>query len=91
MIISPLRERVVLAVLVVACQVCGEFLILSGTPDSDGVARTHWICSSCGTGQILQMPVSVDARGMELGKIVGGMAFSAPDTPATDPGDDNLP
>lgn len=65
--------------LVVACQVCGEFRILSGTPDSDGVARAHWTCPQCGTGQVLQLPVSLDARGMELRRIVGGMAFSTPD------------
>ena len=62
--------------LVVACQVCGEFRILSGTPDADGVARTHWTCPRCGTGQVMQLPVSFDARGMELRSIVGGMAFS---------------
>lgn len=75
--------------LVVACQVCGEFRVLSGTPDSDGVARAHWICPHCGTGQILQLPVSMDARGMELGRIIGGMAFSSIDVSVTDPEDDS--
>lgn len=76
-------------VLVVACQVCGEFRVLPGTPDSDGVARTHWTCPHCGTGQILELPVSMDARGMELGRILGGMAFSSAGVPVTDPEDEN--
>lgn len=65
--------------LVVACQVCGDFRILPGTPDPDGVARTQWTCPCCGTGQILQLPVSLDARGGDLGRILGGLAFGAPD------------
>lgn len=62
--------------LVVACQICGELRILPGTPDVDGVARTTWTCPCCGTGQVLQLPVSTDARGRELRRIIAGMAFS---------------
>lgn len=80
----PVPERVVAKVLVVACQVCGEFRILPGTPDSDGIARTQWTCPCCGTGQILQLPVSMDARGQDLGKILAGMAFCPSRTAAAD-------
>ena len=89
MIIFLLSRRVVLPVLVVACQVCGEFRILSGTPDSDGFARTHWTCPHCWTGQVLQLSVSLDARGMELGRIVGGMAFSVPEDSKPGTGDES--
>ncbi len=68
--------------LVVACQVCGELRILPGTPDVDGIARTTWTCPRCGAGQVLQLPVSTDARGKELRRIIAGMAFS----PSSDPG-----
>lgn len=74
--------------LVVACQVCGEFRILPGTPDTDGIARAQWTCPCCGTGQVIQLPVSVDARGKDIAKILAGMAFSLPDR--SDPvGEDN--
>ncbi|HOC82611.1 MAG: hypothetical protein BWY01_01385 [Synergistetes bacterium ADurb.Bin155] len=66
--------------LIVACQVCGEMRILPGTPDADGVARTVWTCPCCGAGQVLQLPVSTDASGGELRRIVAGMGFS-PDAP----------
>lgn len=59
--------------LIVGCQVCGEVRILSGTPDSDGMARVNWICSRCGTGQVLQLPVVSYARQADLESIVSGM------------------
>jgi len=63
--------------LMVACQVCGEMRIIPGTPDADGVARTVWTCPCCGAGQVLQLPVSADARGGELRRIIAGMGFSS--------------
>jgi hypothetical protein len=71
--------------LIVACQICGEFRIIPGTPDSDGIARARWTCRKCGTGQVIQLPVTVDARGGDLGKILGGMGFSVP-VDAVNPG-----
>jgi len=59
--------------LIVACQICGNTRILSGFPDSDGMARATWTCSRCGTGQLLQIPVSSDATGTDLKKIVNGL------------------
>ncbi|MBN1332397.1 MAG: alcohol dehydrogenase [Synergistales bacterium] len=59
--------------LIVACQICGNTRILSGFPDSDGMARATWTCSKCGTGQLLQIPVSSDATGYDLKKIVNGL------------------
>jgi len=59
--------------LIVACQVCGKTRILSGSPDSDGMARAIWTCSECGTGQLLQVPVASNASGIDLRKIVNGL------------------
>lgn len=61
--------------LIVACQVCGESKVIAGTPDGDGVARATWICPCCGTGQVVQLPVSTDARNADLRSIVCGMAL----------------
>lgn len=61
--------------LIVACQICGEARVIPGTPDEDGVARAMWTCSVCGTGQIVQLPVSSDARKGDLRQIVCGMAL----------------
>jgi hypothetical protein len=60
--------------LIVACQICGETVILPGTPDSDGVARVSWTCKACGVSQVLELNVSSDGRA-NLRKIVGGMSF----------------
>ena len=60
--------------LIVECQVCGEIKVLAGDPDYDGMARATWICSKCGTGQLVQLPVSHDARGLALRKILRGMS-----------------
>lgn len=60
--------------LIVACQMCGETVILPGTPDADGVARVSWTCRSCGVSQVLELNVSSDGRA-NLRKIVGGMSF----------------
>lgn len=70
--------------LIVGCQTCGEAKILAGTPDRDGVARVKWICSKCGTGQVLQLEMSVDARNGDLRKILGGLALSKPQDAADD-------
>ena len=59
--------------LIVGCMNCGEVRILSGDPDSGGIASVIWTCPHCGTGQILQLPVSAGADQMELEKIVSGM------------------
>ena len=61
--------------LIVACQICGESKVLAGAPDTDGMARAWWVCPRCGTGQIIQLPVSSDARNSDLRKIVHGMAL----------------
>ena len=61
--------------LIVGCQTCGEAKVLAGTPDRDGVARVNWTCPKCGTGQILQLDVSNDARNGDLRKILGGLAL----------------
>jgi len=60
--------------LIVECQVGGEIKVLAGDPDYDGMARATWICSKCGTGQLVQLPVSHDARGLDLRKILRGMS-----------------
>lgn len=60
--------------LIVECQVCGEIKVLAGDPDYDGMARATWICSKCGTGQLVQLLVSHDARGLDLRKILRGMS-----------------
>ena len=62
--------------LIVACQICGESKVIAGTPDADGMARATWICPCCGAGQVVQLPVSADARKMDLRKIVCGMALA---------------
>jgi len=59
--------------LIVGCQNCGEIHILSGSPDNDGTARVVWTCPFCGTGQVLQLPVSSGGGRMELEKLVSGM------------------
>ncbi len=61
--------------LIVACQVCGEVKVLAGTPDSDGMARIHWVCGQCGSGQVVQVPVKQDARG-DLRRIIGGLCVT---------------
>ena len=63
--------------LIVACQICGETKVIAGTPDVDGIARAMWICPVCGTGQIVQLPVTSDARTSDLRSIVCGMALAA--------------
>ncbi len=62
------------SMLIVECQVCEEIKVLAGDPDYDGMARASWICSRCGTGQLVQLPVSRDARGVDLRKILRGMS-----------------
>ncbi len=59
--------------LIVACQVCGQTGILRGSPEKDGMVRTSWICNHCGTGQVVQVPVSSDARSSNLRDIVLGL------------------
>jgi ribosomal protein S27AE len=66
--------------LIVGCHVCGESKVLAGTPDRDGVARIHWTCPRCGTGQVMQLDVSSDARGGDLRRILGGLALIENDT-----------
>lgn len=61
--------------LIVGCQTCGDAKVLAGTPDADGVARVNWTCPRCGTGQVLQLEVSNDARDGDLRKILGGLAL----------------
>lgn len=61
--------------LIVGCQTCGETKVLAGAPDMDGVARVTWTCSRCGTGQVLQLDVGMDARVGDLRKILGGLAL----------------
>jgi ribosomal protein S27AE len=61
--------------LIVGCQTCGEAKILAGSPDSDGVARVRWTCPRCGTGQVLQLEISSDARSCDLRSILGGLAM----------------
>ncbi|GAB1399726.1 hypothetical protein MASR2M79_05120 [Aminivibrio sp.] len=63
--------------LIVACQICGESMVIAGTPDCDGMARVNWICPRCGTGQVVQLSVTSDARKTDLRAIVCGMALAA--------------
>lgn len=63
--------------LIVACQICGESMVIAGTPDSDGMARATWTCPRCGTGQVVQLSVSSDARKSDLRAIVCGMALAS--------------
>lgn len=65
--------------LIVGCQSCGEAKILAGTPDSDGVARVRWTCRHCGTGQVLQLEVTGDARNGDLRNILCGLALHQKD------------
>ncbi len=67
--------------LIVGCQTCGDAKVLAGTPDLDGVARVTWTCPRCGTGQVLQLEVSMDARGGDLRKILGGLALAEKEQP----------
>jgi len=60
--------------LIVTCQICGECKVLAGAPDGDGLARTCWICSCCGSGQVVQLEVPTDARS-DLCSIVLGMTM----------------
>lgn len=62
--------------LIVACHICGETKVIAGTPDADGMARATWICPVCGAGQVVQLPVSSDARKADLRSIVCGMALA---------------
>ena len=62
--------------LIAACQVCGDSKVLAGAPDGDGLARTCWICLSCGSGQAVQLEVTSDARN-DLCSIVLGMRMEA--------------
>jgi ribosomal protein S27AE len=66
-------------VLIVGCQVCGESKVLAGAPDGDGVARIHWSCRRCGTGQVLQLEVTNDATGCDPRNILGGFALVGED------------
>lgn len=68
--------------LIVACQLCGEMKVLAGAPDTDGMARAMWICPRCGTGQVVQLPVSADARGGDLRRICVGMSLGSADSAA---------
>lgn len=65
--------------LIVGCQTCGETKVLAGAPDMDGVARVTWTCGRCGTGQVLQLDVGMDARVGDLRKILGGLALGEED------------
>lgn len=62
--------------LIVACQKCGETKVIAGSPNADGTARAVWTCKRCGSGQILELSISKDARRGDLRKIVGGMALA---------------
>ncbi len=61
---------------IVACQKCKELKVLAGMPDDFGVARVMWTCSSCGAGQLLEIPISKDARRGDLNNIIRGFALS---------------
>ena len=65
--------------LIVGCQTCGEAKVLAGTPDRDGVARVKWTCRHCGTGQVLQLDVTEDARAGDLRSILCGLALQQKD------------
>jgi hypothetical protein len=79
--------------LIVGCQICGESKVLAGTPDKDGVARVHWTCSRCGTGQVLWLDVSNDATGGGSRRILcefdGRSELDEPGELALDRGDYN--
>ncbi len=77
--------------LIVGCQTCGEAKVLAGTPDRDGVARVKWTCSKCGTGQVLQLEMAVDARNGDLRKILGGLALGEPQDVGGHAAGDGLP
>jgi hypothetical protein len=62
-------------VLIVTCQVCGDCKVLAGAPDGDGWARAYWNCPCCGSGQVVQLEVSADARD-DLRGIVLGMKMT---------------
>jgi ribosomal protein S27AE len=70
--------------LIVGCQICGEAKVLAGSPDIDGVARVKWSCHRCGTGQVLQLDVSGDARGGDLQRILGGLSLADSDKKTED-------
>ena len=57
--------------LIVTCQVCEECKILAGAPDVDGLARTCWVCPCCGSVQVVQLEVSMDASGDVAGIVLG--------------------
>jgi len=57
--------------LIVTCQICGDCKVLAGAPDGDGLARTCWICSCCGSGQVVQLEVPTDARSDLRGIVLG--------------------
>ncbi|KEJ92497.1 alcohol dehydrogenase [Synergistes jonesii] len=61
---------------IVACQKCSELKILAGTPDEGGVARVMWTCGKCGAGQLMEIPISKDARRGDLRNIIGGLALA---------------
>ncbi|MGN0881307.1 alcohol dehydrogenase [Cloacibacillus porcorum] len=63
--------------LILACQKCGELMVLAGSPDASGTARAMWTCSKCGAGQLLELTITKDTRRGDLRKIVGGMALAA--------------
>lgn len=65
--------------LIVGCQTCSETKVLAGTPDMDGIARVTWTCGRCGTGQVLQLDVGMDASVGDLRKILGGLALGGKD------------
>lgn len=66
----------VIAMLILACQKCGELKVLAGSPDASGKADVVWTCSRCGTGQLLELTITKDTRRGDLRKIIGGMALS---------------
>lgn len=62
--------------LIVACQNCGEVKVIAGSPAISGFARAVWTCRKCGTGQIMALSISKDARRGDLRKIIGGLALA---------------
>lgn len=64
--------------LIVACQKCGEVKVITGSPDSEGMARAVWTCARCGAGQVMELAISKDARRGDLRKIIGGLALAQP-------------
>lgn len=61
---------------IVACQKCKELKVLAGMPDDCGVARVMWTCGNCGAGQLLEIPISKDARRGDLNNIIRGFALA---------------